>query len=102
MPEVPAGGAQIDVNGGDNRYDPLILNGAPAPPLPELCAQIHAKVNAFLNRPTTDERVLAVQKRCRESLDVIEEALHTYSYVRTHMFSSQAVVKSALANQDIS
>lgn len=84
MPEIPAGGAQIKVNGGDNEYDPITLNGAASPPLPELCTQIHARVDAFLNRPTGDERVLAVQKRCRESLGVIEEALHTYSYVLTH------------------
>lgn len=51
----------------------------PPPTLPEICAQIHEKVYAFLHAEPKDERVKAVQAQSRISLGVIEEALKRYA-----------------------
>lgn len=62
-----------------------ITAAQPSPALPQLCAQIHCKVYAFLNTESKDERVKAVQRQSRISLGVIEEALQRYRYVHdTH------------------
>jgi len=53
------------------------------PTLPEICAQIHEKVYAFLNAEPKDERTKAVQAQSRTSLGVIEEVLRRYRYART-------------------
>jgi FAD synthetase len=49
--------------------------------LPEVCARIHGKVEAFLHAEPKTERVRAVQTQTRRSLNVIEEALRKYRYV---------------------
>ncbi|KAK5165177.1 3'-phosphoadenosine 5'-phosphosulfate sulfotransferase [Saxophila tyrrhenica] len=56
-----------------------ITSQQPPLPLPELCAQIHDRVHAFLNAEPKDDRVRAVQRQSRISLGVIEEALKRYS-----------------------
>jgi hypothetical protein len=60
---------------GDDR-EPFL----PATPLPlaPLSAHIHARVRRFLDRPSRDARVRAVQKQARVSLRVIREAISRY------------------------
>lgn len=78
MPEVPIGGPGEDdqIDGADTiAPDP----NAP-PPLAELCAGVHRKLEAFLNAEPKNERVRAVQEQSRKSLEVIGEALNMYRY----------------------
>ena len=80
MPEVSIGGAHVESNGDNNNLptvDEIINQNAP-PSLPELCARIHEKVEAFLNAEPESERIRAVQRQSRESLGVIEGALSSY------------------------
>lgn len=44
-----------------------------------VCEQIHERVEKFLSKQTTDERIQRVQEQSRISLRVIEEALEKYS-----------------------
>ncbi|KAI9833070.1 MAG: hypothetical protein M1838_005597, partial [Thelocarpon superellum] len=46
--------------------------------LSHLCTEIHARVTAFLETPTTDEQVKQVQGQTRTTLDVIHDALRRY------------------------
>lgn len=48
----------------------------------EVCARVHGRVEAFLNAEPKTERVRAVQAQTRTSLNVVEEALRKYRYVR--------------------
>lgn len=75
MPESPLGGAHGDSNGDTIE---TVIHQHEAPPLPELCAQIHEKVEAFLNAEPESERIRAVQKRSRDTLGIIEGALSSY------------------------
>ncbi|WPH04700.1 putative phosphoadenosine phosphosulfate reductase, rossmann-like alpha/beta/alpha sandwich [Acrodontium crateriforme] len=47
--------------------------------LASICAQVHAKVEKFLNRKAENERLRRTQEQTRESLGVIGEALEKYS-----------------------
>ncbi|KAK3112595.1 3'-phosphoadenosine 5'-phosphosulfate sulfotransferase [Teratosphaeriaceae sp. CCFEE 6253] len=47
--------------------------------LPELCAGIHERVDAFLKSEPATERLRRVQEQSRLSLKVLEEALERYS-----------------------
>jgi len=51
------------------------------PALPELCAQVHARLEAFLASTPDTERLRRVQEQSRRSLKVIEEALQRYRFV---------------------
>lgn len=50
----------------------------PPDALPELCAKVHARVEAFLAAEPANERLRHVQEQSRLSLKVIEEALSRY------------------------
>ena len=50
-------------------------------PLSEVCADVHARVTAFLESPSQDETVKRTQEQARLSIGVIEEALKEYGYV---------------------
>ncbi|GAB7362232.1 hypothetical protein MBLNU230_g2257t1 [Neophaeotheca triangularis] len=56
-----------------------IIAAEPALELPALCAQIHARLNAFLETEPATDRIRSVQDQSRTSLKVIEEALSQYS-----------------------
>ncbi|KAF2772808.1 adenine nucleotide alpha hydrolases-like protein [Teratosphaeria nubilosa] len=52
----------------------------PIPPaLPELCAKVHERVDAFLKSNPESERLRSVQAQSKISLGVLEEALERYS-----------------------
>ena len=53
---------------------------------PEVCARVHGKVEAFLNKEAKDQRVRAVQEQTRTSLNVIGEALRKYRYVHVSIW----------------
>lgn len=57
-----------------------IIAAEPALELPALCAQIHARLNAFLETEPATDRIRSVQDQSRTSLKVIEEALSQYRY----------------------
>lgn len=78
MPETPIGGAHSESNGDKIETIDHIINQHETPPLPELCAQIHEKVEAFLNAEPESERIRAVQKQSRATLGIIEGALSGY------------------------
>lgn len=67
----------IGANSGSNGDTKPIAHLSP-PALPELCARVNQKVEAFLNTEGGNERVKGVQAQCRLSLQVIEEALQRY------------------------
>lgn len=55
-------------------------------PLQDTCADIHARVTAFLDSPTQDEddTVRRTQEQARFSIGVITKALDDYGYVSDH------------------
>ena len=77
MLKPPSGVNSDDSTAFDHGIAPPQL-AEPSPPLPELCAQIHDKVEAFLNAEPREERIRAAQAQSRISLGVIEEALSRY------------------------
>jgi hypothetical protein len=50
-------------------------------PFPQVCAEIHNRVTAFLNESDASPRLKDLQERTRISLRVIEQALDQYRYV---------------------
>ena len=60
---------------------PLSTQPGPNPTLPAICSQLRAKVDAFLAAPPKDALVARVQAQTRVSLQVMEQAFRTYSYV---------------------
>ena len=56
------------------------LQNGDATALRTLCAQLHEKVNSFLNEDVKTERLRATQAQTRRSLAVIQEALDRYEF----------------------
>lgn len=75
MIEPPTGVPSDDKHGESIS---TITSQDPPPPLPELCARIHKKLESFLSAEPRNERTRAVQAQSRISLKVIEEALQKY------------------------
>lgn len=75
MPE-PLSGVCLDSHGDSA----TIAHDSPLT-LPELCAKIHAKVDAFLKRETKIERLRSVQRQSKLSLNILEESLERYRCV---------------------
>ncbi|KAK6385306.1 hypothetical protein LTR65_009232 [Meristemomyces frigidus] len=75
MPE-PVTGVHRDSHGSSN---PPTITPDPPRALPELCAQVHGKLDAFLRAEPATARVRAVQEQSRVSLGVLEEALGRFS-----------------------
>lgn len=48
------------------------------PSLPEVCARVHARVEAFLAAEPATERLRHVQEQSRLSLNILGEALERY------------------------
>ena len=57
-----------------------VLNGD-SDSLRTLCAELHTKIEAFLQEDIKEERLKAVQAQCRHSLGIIQAALDRYPYV---------------------
>ena len=49
-------------------------------PLRTLCADLHTKIEAFLQEDVKTEILKNVQTQCRHSLSIISEALEKYPY----------------------
>lgn len=65
-------------NGGPQE----IRSDSPSPPLAEVCAELHTRVESFLSRDLSHSEVLnSVQKQTRASLQVVKEALQRFEYV---------------------
>lgn len=75
MPE-PLSGVSLD-NHGDSA---TITHDSPQALL-ELCAKVHAKVDAFLKREPKTERLRSVQEQSKLSLSILEETLERYRCV---------------------
>ncbi|KAK5121721.1 hypothetical protein LTR85_004596 [Meristemomyces frigidus] len=73
MPE-PVIGVHVDSHGNT-----ATITKDPPKALPELCAQVHQRLEAFLKAEPRSERVKGVQDQSRLSLKVLEEALERYS-----------------------
>lgn len=90
MPEYPIG-SHGDSNGIEAETN---TNDAPPPlPLPELCAYLYQKLQAFLNLEPPDprdRRLRATQKQSRKSLEVIQEALSRYRYCMPPLHNNRA------------
>ncbi|KAK3174260.1 hypothetical protein OEA41_001504 [Lepraria neglecta] len=54
------------------------INQGDSTPLRTLCADLHAKVEAFLQEDVETEILRSVQAQCRHSLGIISEALERY------------------------
>jgi len=77
MPE-PVSGVVSDSHGNTAATIP---RDPPLQALPELCARVHAWLEAFLAAAPATERLRRVQDQSRWSLKVIEEALERYRFV---------------------
>ncbi|RMY60345.1 hypothetical protein D0863_11630 [Hortaea werneckii] len=63
----------------DSHGNTATITQDPPQALPELCAQVHARVAAFLRTEPGTERLRNVQQQSRLSLRILEEALDRYS-----------------------
>ena len=63
--------------------------------LAEVCAALRAKLLAFLALHSNDETVQGTQRRARDAMEVIEEALRRYRYVVGLLSSSYSHSKLA-------
>jgi len=72
MPE-PLSGVPSDSHGNT-----ATITQDPPQALPELCAKVHARVEAFLHAEASTESLKAVQDQSRLSLKIIDEALERY------------------------
>ncbi|KAK5720789.1 3'-phosphoadenosine 5'-phosphosulfate sulfotransferase [Elasticomyces elasticus] len=71
---TPVPGVPSDSNGNT-----ATIAQDPPHALPELCAKVHQKLEAFLKKEPATERVRQVQEQSRTSLGILEEALQRYS-----------------------
>ncbi len=65
----------------DSHGNTATITQDPPQALPELCAQVHQRLEAFLRAEPATERLRQVQEQSRLSLKVLEEALERYGYV---------------------
>ena len=77
MPEVPIGANSDDIHAA-NDIQVALPEEKDSPPLPELCAQTHGTVEAFLSAEPKNGRVKAAQEQTRIGLGVCREALEKY------------------------
>jgi len=54
------------------------MSNGDSTPLRTLCAQLHAQVTAFLQEDVETEMLKNVQAQCRNSLNIISEAIERY------------------------
>lgn len=73
--EDPAAGADVRADAAANGVPEEVRE------LREVCAELDEKVTRFLEEETEDEVLRGVQRRVRESVDIIAEALQRYTYV---------------------
>lgn len=59
-----------------------------------LCKQIHHKINAFLQEESKEERVVDAQSQCRNSMNIIGEAIKRYPY----FYDSSLIPRSSQAD----
>ncbi|KAL2044311.1 hypothetical protein N7G274_003016 [Stereocaulon virgatum] len=95
---MPETGAETSVNG---QTQPPI-NHEDSTPLRTLCAELHAKVEAFVQEDVETETLKNVQTQCRHSLSIISEALERYpTSTKYHLalsrYVSQKGMKAAFA-----
>ncbi|KAK0942338.1 3'-phosphoadenosine 5'-phosphosulfate sulfotransferase [Friedmanniomyces endolithicus] len=62
----------------DSHGNPAAITPDPPQALPELCAQVHQRLEGFLKAEPATERLRQVQEQSRLSLKVLEEALERY------------------------
>ncbi|KAF2808323.1 adenine nucleotide alpha hydrolases-like protein [Mytilinidion resinicola] len=74
---APLLGESESCNAAPQPVSPLVADTPP--PLPDVCAKIYNRINAFLEEETDSQRLQGLQKQTRISLDVISEALDRYS-----------------------
>jgi len=74
MPETE----HVHGHGHQDGHDATPLIPAHPIPLAELCANVHARVTAFLAADAPTEQLRHVQAQTREALDVIGQALDKY------------------------
>lgn len=65
----------------DSHGNTATITQDPPQALPELCARVHQRVQAFLNAEPATERLRRVQHQSRLSLRILGEALERYRYV---------------------
>jgi FAD synthetase len=78
-PSTGAPAGNVDTANGP--ASPLVSN-TPLP-FPQLCARIHDRIAAFLEKSDESPRLKSVQEQTRISLGIIEQALDQYRYVVT-------------------
>lgn len=62
----------------DSHGNTATITQDPPQALPELCARVHQRVEAFLGAEPATERLRRVQDQTRLSLKILEEALERY------------------------
>ncbi|OQO09418.1 hypothetical protein B0A48_04816 [Cryoendolithus antarcticus] len=68
----------LGIHSDTNGDTPTIIQSNP-PALPDICAKVDGRVEAFLNTEPRNERTRHVQEQTRASLKIIQEALERYS-----------------------
>lgn len=62
------------------KSDQHLANGEKTDPtLPSLCAELHARVSAFLAEEAPNDRLKKVQEQTRITMEVISDALKKYT-----------------------
>jgi hypothetical protein len=82
--------APLSDSAGAGTHDSGASRGADQqeePALKHLCAEIYARISAFLQDAPPSDLVRRVQEQTQRSLGIIREALDRYSYVASFFFS---------------
>lgn len=78
--------------GGSHREADASTTGHPvsSSTLAEVCADLHQRVNNFLNSEPKDELTRRTQEQTKVSVQVVEKALQDYEYALCHYLDTLA------------
>lgn len=92
MPPEPDERAKSDQHLANGEKDDQTLSS--------LCAELHARVSAFLAEEALNDRLKKVQEQTRISMSVISEALNRYRYANLIHLSTSPRQKSPRLTAD--
>jgi hypothetical protein len=76
---------QPRTNGEEDASSASAAGSAPSS-LEAVCADLHRRVSAFLDKPPDSDLTRRVQEQVRISIGVIEKALNDYEFVKLILF----------------
>ena len=78
MPQANGGNHHRNDDDASHPHEPVSDFITPSEALPEQCAKVYAKVQAFLESEPRNARLKELQRQTRSSLATIAEALERY------------------------